>query len=90
MSATSELSCRELVELVTGYLEGSLPEAERAGIDEHLADCPGCDRAMAQFRETIRLTGTLGEDEVAAPAREDLRALFRSWKAGSAPPHAGG
>ena len=53
------LTCRELVELVTDYLEGILPQHDRAGFDAHIAGCANCTRYVEQFRETIRLTGTL-------------------------------
>jgi anti-sigma factor RsiW len=38
-----DLRCRELVELVTDYLEGALAPAERARFEAHVADCPGCE-----------------------------------------------
>ena len=53
------LLCRELVELVTDYLEGTLSRRDRARFDEHIAGCPHCTEYLAQFRETLRLTGTL-------------------------------
>jgi anti-sigma factor RsiW len=53
------LTCRELVELVTDYLEGILPKYDRARFDAHIAGCVNCTRYVEQFRETIRLTGTL-------------------------------
>ena len=36
MSDVGELSCQELVEVVTAYLDGSLPQAERARVEETL------------------------------------------------------
>ena len=54
-----ELTCRELVELVTEYLEESLSRRDRARFDRHIAGCPNCTAYLAQFRETIRLTGAL-------------------------------
>ena len=53
-----ELTCRELVELVTDYLEGALDGATRRRVDEHLAACPGCTAYLDEMRVTIRLTGT--------------------------------
>ena len=50
------LVCREFVELVTGYLEGTLPERERARMDAHLAECDGCAGYLEDMR---RLVGTL-------------------------------
>lgn len=81
-----EMTCKELVELVTNYLEGTLPEAERARFEAHLATCNGCTHYLAQMRETIHLTGVLREDDVQPPAIAELLNVFRAWKKGSLPP----
>lgn len=53
------LTCRELVELVTDYLEGALnPDAEREFV-AHLAECGDCLRYLAQIQQTVRLLATL-------------------------------
>jgi anti-sigma factor RsiW len=75
-----EMNCRTLVELVTEYLEGSLPEEERAAIDAHLATCDGCSNYLEQMRTTIRLTGALTEEHVPPEAREPLLRVFREWR----------
>jgi anti-sigma factor RsiW len=76
-----ELSCRELVRLVTDYLEGTLPDADRRRFDTHLTNCDGCTIYLAQMRDTIRLSGVLDEDPLAPQARDELLAAFRTWKA---------
>ena len=38
MTAQDEMSCKELVELVTDYLEGALPPEDRARFDAHLRE----------------------------------------------------
>jgi anti-sigma factor RsiW len=74
-----ELTCQELVELVTDYLEGALPPGQRARFDAHLAECPGCQIYLEQMRATIALTrdsaGVAERPETAA-----LLAAFRGWK----------
>ena len=79
-----ELTCRELVELVTDYLEGSLDDATRRRVDEHLAACPGCTAYLDEMRVTIWLTGTLTERDLGAPARDSLLHAFRGWRRGVA------
>jgi anti-sigma factor RsiW len=74
------LSCKELVELVTDYLEGALDEATRARFEEHIAGCDGCTEYVEQMRETIRLVGHLKETQLSAPARVKLMAAFQDWK----------
>jgi anti-sigma factor RsiW len=76
---SGELSCRELVEIVTDYLEGALPASERARFHDHLRGCPGCTTYVEQMRETIRLTGRLREEDVPERAREALLRAFRGW-----------
>ena len=78
---TRELSCAELVELVTDYLEGRLGAAERARFDAHLDSCPGCVAHVEQARATVRLAGRLREEDLTPAARASLLAAFRGWKA---------
>jgi anti-sigma factor RsiW len=74
-----ELSCQELVELVTDYLEGALSPTERVRFEAHLAECPGCDRYVEQMRATIVLVGASADLE-ARPEVAALRDAFRDWK----------
>ena len=82
MTTSSELTCQELVELVTDYLEGALPAAERARFEEHLAGCSGCRTYLEQMRQTIRMAHKLSEDSFSPEAKEELLRLFRNWKGG--------
>lgn len=75
-----EIVCRELVELVTPYLEDALPMHERAVIERHLAICGGCRTYLDQMRQTIRAIGHIPPEPAASDARDDLLALFRAWR----------
>jgi anti-sigma factor RsiW len=77
----AHLNCRELVELVTAYLEGDLSSGERKRFDAHLSVCDGCTMYVEQMRRTIELTGTLRLDDVSREAEEALLSAFRDWKA---------
>jgi len=74
-----QLSCQELVELVTDYLEGTLGDEERARFDEHLLICEGCRVYLAQMETTIRLTGRLRPTDLSAEAEQTLLGAFRRW-----------
>jgi anti-sigma factor RsiW len=74
------VSCKELVELVTDYLEDALPPDERMRFEEHLALCPGCVAYVEQMRGTVRAVGGLREEAVPAEARDTLMHAFRDWK----------
>jgi anti-sigma factor RsiW len=80
VSTAEALSCQELTELVTDYLEGALPPAEKARFEEHLAECFNCEVYLEQIRETVRLAGTLEPDGLAPAAEEALLHAFRDWK----------
>jgi anti-sigma factor RsiW len=75
-----DMVCKELVELVTDYLEGTLPEEERARFERHLSGCNGCTNYLEQMRQTIRLTGELQAESLVPQQRQDLLKLFRTWK----------
>lgn len=75
------LVCKELVELVTEYLEGTLAPELRDRFEAHIAGCDGCTNYLVQMRQTIRITGRLSEDNLTPEARETLLHVFRDWKA---------
>jgi anti-sigma factor RsiW len=75
-----ELTCRELVEIVTDYLEGAMEPGERIRFEKHIVFCDGCAVYVEQMRDTIRLAGTLREEDVPDDAREALLEAFRSWR----------
>jgi predicted anti-sigma-YlaC factor YlaD len=78
------MNCKELVELVTDYLEGKLPLTERQQFEAHLSGCSGCRNYLDQMQTTIRLSGRLTEDHVPAEGKDTLLQAFRQWKAKSA------
>jgi anti-sigma factor RsiW len=77
-----ELSCRELVELVTDYFEGRLPPATRERFDAHLRGCDGCQAYLDQMRQTMRILRSLPEESISDDARAKLLDAFREWKRG--------
>jgi anti-sigma factor RsiW len=73
------MRCDDFVELVTEYLDGAVPDDERARIERHLRGCDGCTRVLAQWREVIRLTGHLDDtvvDRLDDGVRGELMAAF--------------
>lgn len=55
------IRCRELVELVTDYLEDALPARERETVEAHLRECDGCTAYLTQLRATVALIGRAGK-----------------------------
>lgn len=76
------LTCREIVELLTDYLEGALIARERARVEEHLATCPGCRAYVEQLRTTIGMLGRLREEDVSPGLLSALLRAFRGWRRG--------
>jgi predicted anti-sigma-YlaC factor YlaD len=74
-----ELSCREVVEILGDYLEGVMPPADRARLEDHLVFCEGCADYLAQLETTVRLTGRLTEEAVSPEAMAPLLEAFRAW-----------
>jgi anti-sigma factor RsiW len=75
-----DLSCQELVELVTDYLEGALPDELHQRFDDHIAHCKGCQTYLEQMRTTIRATGTLTPESLSPEAESALLDAFRGWR----------
>lgn len=75
-----EPTCAEFVEEITAYLDGTLPADVTVAVEGHLAGCPGCRAAVAQWRTVIDLTGRLTEDDVTGAdplATDRLMTTFR-------------
>ena len=72
-----DLSCKEVVELVTDYLEDRLPPPVRTRFDEHLTGCDPCVVYIEQMRQTIAAVGRLSEESIQKRALEKLRDQFR-------------
>jgi anti-sigma factor RsiW len=78
----AEMSCRELVDLVTEYLDGTLPRRDKRRFERHIRGCEYCTAYLGQMRITIAATGHLTEESLDQAAREALLAAFRGWKRG--------
>jgi anti-sigma factor RsiW len=75
-----EMACKQLVELVSDYIEGRLPPPDVERFDQHLKICEGCRTYVDQMRATIDALGHLPEESVTPQARDALLEAFRGWK----------
>ena len=78
---STDLTCAELVELVTDYLEDALDPDDRRRFEEHAGLCPGCATYLDQMRATIAETGRLTPETLEPEARDRLLEAFRGWAA---------
>ncbi len=72
--------CRDVVELMTDYLEGALTPADLARFEDHIAGCGGCRAYLEQMRKTLEVTGRIASAEpLPASLERELTASFRDW-----------
>lgn len=76
-----DLTCRQVAELVTDYLEGALPRARRRRFEAHLTACPDCTEYLAQMRAVIKLAGSIAPDDLTPGTRARLSGLYSRWLA---------
>lgn len=76
----ADLTCKELVEVITEYFDGAMSAEDRARFERHLEGCAGCQTVVSQFRTTIEVAGRLTEDQVTEAQRVAMRDVFRRWR----------
>jgi anti-sigma factor RsiW len=86
VSSMRAITCQELTEVLTDYLEGVMPLADRARFEAHLAICEGCVSYVTQMRQTIEAARALQPAQVEATAPDDLLEAFRAWQRGEPVP----
>jgi predicted anti-sigma-YlaC factor YlaD len=75
------LTCKELVEAVTDYLEGTMSGRDRARFEAHLEGCPHCREYLAQMRKTLDVLGRIEAEDLAPEVQDELVSLYRRWRA---------
>ena len=78
--ARRAMMCQELVEVITDYLEGTLPASDRARFDAHIALCDHCERYLEQFRQTIEQSGRLRSGDLPETLTLELLDAFHGWR----------
>jgi anti-sigma factor RsiW len=79
-----EMACIELVERVTGYLEGALSPEELERLHAHLSSCDGCRAHVEQVRGAVRVLEAAPGERLSAGAEDQLVEMFRGWLRGGA------
>ena len=75
------ITCQEVVDIVTDYLEEVVDDATRVELEAHLALCEGCDEYLRQMRATISALGHLPLDSLSEEAKATLTGAFRDYAA---------
>ncbi len=76
----SPLVCRDAVELVSDYLDGTLPRRARRRLERHLALCDACTAYLDQMRSTIAASGRVGPEDLPSDVVEGLVNLYRRFR----------
>jgi anti-sigma factor RsiW len=79
MMSLPDMPCQEIVEVITEYFEGTLPEPDRARFEIHLAGCEACRIYLEQMRRTIAVVGMIDTDALPEGDKQKLVTLFRHW-----------
>lgn len=74
-----DITCKEIIELVTEFLDGALSPDDLSWFEEHIAGCDNCTTYVEQIRLTIAAAGSVTEDSLDPEARDELLAAFRGW-----------
>ena len=80
MTDLPEMPCRELVEVITDYLEDALPHDDRLRFEAHLDECDACRDYVEQFEQTIALSGRVEAEQLPPGLQDELLAAFRAWR----------
>lgn len=75
------LSCKEITQLVTEYVEGTLPLRDRIRFQLHIGMCRHCRAYLRQMRLTAKTLGYLPEPELPPDVESELLSRFETWKA---------
>ncbi|MEW5850793.1 MAG: zf-HC2 domain-containing protein [Myxococcota bacterium] len=74
------MTCKELVALMTDYLEGKLSAADRSRFEAHVDGCRACVTYLNQLKHTITTLGRVPDEPIPSPVRDELLQRFRDWK----------
>jgi len=75
-----EMACKELVGVLTNYLDGSLAPNDRRRLEAHLDECPYCVNYVEQMKETIDAMGGVRLESLAPERQEEVLEAFRGWQ----------
>jgi anti-sigma factor RsiW len=76
------MNCRQIVELMTDYLEGALSEPDRQRFEAHISGCDGCTEYLDQLRTTLGLARRVVDESIPAELEAELLHAFMNWRGG--------
>jgi anti-sigma factor RsiW len=81
LGRSQPLVCQQIVELITDYLEETMPRSQRRRFEAHIARCEHCTEYLEQMRRTIRLTGRLRAEDLSPEMHQEFAVIYRRLQA---------
>ncbi|PIU26378.1 zf-HC2 domain-containing protein [Candidatus Aquicultor secundus] len=79
------MECKEIVDLLTEYIDGELSESERRAVDEHLKGCPECRARLTAIKSAVSMVKGIDTLEVPAGLSRALRQIAQDGATDKAP-----
>ncbi|MGI8783699.1 MAG: anti-sigma factor family protein [Acidobacteriota bacterium] len=83
--AKAMLTCKEVTELVTDYLEGRMSFMRRVNFHLHIGMCDHCRAYLRQMRLTVKTLGRLPDESIPSGVRDELLVRFRNMRPSGSP-----
>jgi anti-sigma factor RsiW len=77
-TGVADVSHETIRDQLSDFIDDSLPEPDRARVDEHLRSCRSCRAYERTLRATVRAISDLPREQAPADARRRLRAISES------------
>lgn len=73
------ICCKECIDLLCDYFDGTLDSGMAASLEDHFKDCPPCVAFLETYRQTSDLCRkTLTAVEIPEPVKEKLREFVKT------------
>ena len=73
------MTCRQVTQLVTEYLEGKLSWKDAVRFQLHVGMCRHCRRYLRDMKVTVRVLGRLPAAAIPSDTMDALMERFRNW-----------
>jgi len=74
------LTCAEITELVTAYLEKQMPWRRRMAFRMHIGMCRHCRAYLRQMRTTVQTLGHMPAEPIPTDVLDELARRLRSMR----------
>jgi hypothetical protein len=76
--ALANKTCKEITDLICGYVNDTLSPAVKRDFQRHLRICPDCVNFLNTYKKTVTTSGSLRPEEIPAEVRDNVLEFLRS------------